>query len=153
VPSPAVIPLVYGFDPLYIEVDGRVARYIWLVRGLAESPRARGTDVIVPTSPFRVARSRVFDTLTIELEGYVFGAGDDEDEQRADFAERREIIKALLDPREYRDLVATLEDGSVATIAARTLNRIVTPIAPAVMHVSVELEAATGDWVIEVPGS
>jgi len=59
------------------------------------------------------------------------------------------IVRGLFDPTaEPANLIAALEDGTVATIAARTLNSIWNQITPDLAEVSIELESSDPDWVI-----
>lgn len=70
--------------------------------------------------------------------------------QRAHFRYLADIVAALFDPTAMpAALVATMEDGSTRTIAARTLPTVLwNPIIPSLIErVSIQLEAVA-DWVI-----
>lgn len=67
----------------------------------------------------------------------------------ASFRTLVKIVRALFDPRAMpASLVATLEDGTTATISARTLNIVWEKLAPSTARISIELESVDGDWVI-----
>lgn len=121
--------------------------FLEITRGLVEPPEVRGVDLIVPAYAGRIVRNRVGDRLSIILEGWVRGVASDEDSDRADFVINRAAFRTLFDPRaEPADLVATLEDGSSQTIAARTLNVVPEQIVPSFMRVNVEMESVDPDW-------
>lgn len=149
--SAAIIALTYGGQDVQ-DLDGI---FLELVRGLAEHPSMRGMDTIVPRAEGRTRRNRVGDVLTIELRGWVRGAGMDEAAQRADFATNRLAFRTLFDPRlGDQELVATLEDGSTATISAAATERTVwNQQLPSFHYVSVELDSVAPDWVITPAGS
>jgi hypothetical protein len=68
---------------------------------------------------------------------------------RANFRANAHAVRTLFDPTaEPADLVAALEDGSTATIAARTLNAVWDQRAPEIAAVSIELESVDPDWSI-----
>jgi hypothetical protein len=125
-----------------------------LVRGLNETPDVRGVDLVVPARAYRSVRNRVADQMPIELQGHVMGVGADEDAQRADFRGLVNDLRTLFDPtREPADLVATLEDGSTATISARPLPGMVwDQVVPSYGRVSIQLQGLS-DWTITSAGS
>ena len=142
----AVIGLTFGGTDIQ-ESDFGV--FLELVRGLNERPTPRGVDLIVPSRAGRIVRNRVGDALTIELRGYVMGAGSTEGLQRIDFRTNAKAVRALFDPSaEPANLVATLEDSTTATIAARTLNSVWDQTDPWTAAVSIELESVDPDWVV-----
>lgn len=128
--------------------------HLYLVSGLDDSPDVRGEDVTIPYLAGRLARPRRFDHRRIILEGFARGLGSDQATSRADYRAVRRGLAELFDPaREIADLVATLEDGSVATIAARPLSLVgIEAIPSEYAALSVELEAIE-DWSVEVAGS
>lgn len=128
--------------------------FLEIVRGLNEGPSVRGTDTVVPARPGRIARNREADVWRIELRGYISGIDTDEEGQRADFRTLVNIIKTLFDPTSMpAPLVATLEDGSEATIQARALpSPVWDQVVPSMARLSIELEAVE-DWVIVPVGS
>jgi hypothetical protein len=78
------------------------------------------------------------------------GNGSTDALQRADFRAGVNIIRALFSPsRAPAALVATLEDGTTATISARPLNLVwAEDVASLSATVSIELESVDPDWVI-----
>lgn len=66
----------------------------------------------------------------------------------ASFRTLAKAVRALFDPAAApASLVATLEDGTTATVSARTLNTVWDQITPALARVSIELEAVA-DWAV-----
>lgn len=139
----ALVGLTYGGTDIQ-RADFGI--FLEIVRGLNEPPTARGIDYTVPSRAGKSVRNRVADALSIELHGYVMGilgGGGERENYRASM----QAARALFDPRaEPADLVATLEDGTTKTIAARTLNWAVSEPAVAVAEVSIELESVDPDW-------
>lgn len=149
-----LFPATYaGTDLQDIAEGGMVRMAIGLVRGLDDGPEVRGVDTVVPGSAGRIPRSRVWDHRTIELEGFVGGAGASEAVQRADMRSMLEALRTLFDPtRAPASLVIGLEDGGTATISARPLNMLCpATIASVRERVNIELEAVEDDWEV-VPG-
>ena len=146
--SVAVIGLTYGGTDIQ-DLDGI---YMEIIRGLAERPSVRGSDTVVPGLAGRIRRSRVNDLLTIELRGWVRGSGADESEQRSDFATNRLNFRTIFNPTlGDQDLVATLEDGTTATISAQASDRTIwNQVVPSFAEVSVELDSIDPDWVHSV---
>jgi hypothetical protein len=128
---------------IFLEIPGGI---------FAVGPSVRGTDVIVPGLIGRIARNRIADTWRIPLVGYVSGVGSGETAIRSSFAALRATMQTLFDPTmDPAALVATLEDGSTATIQGRPLPLPLWDlIVPSMARVSYELEAVE-DW--EVSGS
>lgn len=147
----AVIALTYAATDIQHSDFGI---FLEIVRGLNETPTVRGEDTIVPGDPGRTAGSRVNDVIGIELRGYVRGVGVDEAGDRSAFATNRAAFRALFASNRARaNLVATLEDGSTATISARPLpGGLWDQIVPGMAKVSIELEGYD-DWVIVPAGS
>ena len=143
----AVIALTYDATDVQASDFGI---FLEIVRGLNETPEVRGTDTVVPGRAGRIARNRVADRLPIELRGIVMGNGSTEADQRDDFRTNVLALRALFSPaRTPTDLVATLEDGSTATISARPLNIVWDEQVPSLSaNVSVELESVDPDWSI-----
>ena len=125
---------------------------LWIVSGLNQTPTVRGVDVTVPALAGRIEANRVNDMLPIILEGFCRG-----DQTATNTADRREAYRVtartlrslFASNRERADLVATLEDGTELTIAARPLpgmiwNEIVLSEYAAI---SIELEGVD-DWAI-----
>ena len=146
----AVIPLDYGGTDLQTDPIG------WLFeikRGLNEPAEVRGIDLVISHLAGQVSGSREGHRRLIELRGPVMGQGADEATQRADFADMRETLRALFDPKVTRVLTATLENGATATINAKTLNAAWIEVTPTWFNVSIELESLDPDWVITPAGS
>jgi hypothetical protein len=115
----AAIPLTYDAIDLQ-QADFGI--YLWIARGLNEPPEVRGKDVVVPGRDGQIPRNRRSDTLRIDLVGEVFGLGPDQATVRADYRTTSRFLRSLFSPaRSPADLVALLEDGDTATIAARPL--------------------------------
>ena len=65
------------------------------------------------------------------------------------FRTNAKIVRALFaTDAEPANLIAALEDGTTATIAARTLNSIWNQITPDLAEVSIELESVAPNWVV-----
>lgn len=117
-------------------------------------PTLRGRDTIVPQSAGRIWRSRVRDTLSIELDGQSHAPdGVSLDDARAAFAADRLALFQLwrrcqLSPK---TLEAVLEDGSTATIDARVITGqpVYTERVPGLHGTwGVILESVDPEWVI-----
>lgn len=134
---------VQDLDGLYLEITS----------GLDDSPTVRGEDVTVPYADGQTARPRRFHERRLILTGFVRGSGADETAQRSDYRTNVRAMLTLFDPAaDPADLVATLEDGYLATIAARTLSVVTTSDVPTFARVSIEL-LAVEDWSYAVVGS
>lgn len=125
--------------------------HLVITQGLGDSPTVRGTDVTVPGAAGQQARPRVFHERRILLAGpdsFVRGDGATEAARRADYRSNVRAMLALFDPTGApAALVATLEDGDTATIAARTLSVATVELEPGeYAAVSIEL-LALEDWV------
>jgi hypothetical protein len=142
----------YDGTPLLAFASGRLRLIIRLIRGLDESPTVRGEDTVVPGTPGKVPRARVWESRTIELEGEIIGTGADLAAELADIRAALESFRSLFDPTDDpKVLVIELEDGGTATISARTVNLALSDdveIGPTWRRVNIELEAVEGDWVI-----
>lgn len=124
--------------------------YLTIKTGLNELPSVRGEDTIVPSLAGRIEMNRVNDIIPLVLEGQVTGdPSDDQDTQRAQFRTNMRLVRSLFTSnRERADLVATLEDGSTATISARPMNiGVPTELASVYAALSIELEGYD-DWDI-----
>lgn len=145
----ATIALTFGGTDIQ---ESPIGIFLEIVRGLNEVPQVRGTDTVVPGLAGRIPRSRVGDRLTIELRGHIAGIGANDATRQDDFRTRVMAVRALFDPRSMpADLVAELEDGSTATIAARTMNIVPDQVHPSVAKISIELESVSPDWSIVPP--
>lgn len=127
--------------------------FLEIVKGLNESPSVRGQDTIIPGLAGRIARSRVADTLMLELRGIVTGDRDAEAGEDADFRTNCLAARALFAPTKSPvAVVATLEDGSTATINARPLpGAIWNYPMRCVAEVSFPMESVDPDWVVTPP--
>jgi hypothetical protein len=125
-------------------------------RGLWESPSVRGTDTVIPAAEGRFEGNRVKDIQKIELRGWVRATPsvdsdieDAIDSYQASFIALRELFA---NDRDRADLVATLRDGTLMSIAARPLNMVINEVIEGwFANVSIEMEGY-GDWA-EVVGS
>lgn len=129
--------------------------FLELVGGLNEVALVRGEDHTVPALPGRVLDDREADVLPLELRGWIAGQGADGMAQRADVATLRQQVRNLFDPTVSGNLVALLEDGSTATIQARTLGDglLWGQVVPQLFSLSVRLESAAAVWTIDPAGS
>lgn len=145
----AVVGLTYRGTDIQ-DLDGI---FLEIVRGLVEPVEVRGVDLVVPSSAGQIVRSRVGHRLSIGLRGWIRGVDTtnpiNESGDRSDFATNRAAFRALFDPTlDPGQLVATLEDSSVQSIAARTLNVLTEIVAPTFVRVDVELESVDPDWTV-----
>ena len=127
-----------------------------IFRGLWESPSVRGTDTVIPAAEGRFEGNRVKDLQKIELRGWV-RANPAIDSVTADAIDSyqtafRAMRVLFANDRDRADLVATLRDGTMLSIAARPMNMIISDVIEGwFSHVSIEMEGY-GDWE-EVVGS
>lgn len=153
----AVAPVGLVFDSVDLQdLDGL---FLEITQGLSDSPSSvRGVDVTVPGTDGQTSRPRRFHERRLVLSGFVRGSGATHSDRQADY---RGNIRAMLDLFETGggasyappDLVATLEDGSIATIAARATSVVsVEVVSGEYANVSVEL-LAVEEWAYETPGS
>jgi len=145
------LPVVsFGGTSVTVDSSGQHAQWLRLVRGLDEGWEVRGEDTVIPSAAGRVARNRVRDTLTIDLEGVIVGVGATPALQVANTRTRLTALRALFDPAAApASLVVELEDGTEASITCRTLNLVTLDYPdPVYRPVSIELEAVGADWVI-----
>lgn len=116
----AAIPLTYDGDDIQLSTDDQLELLLQITMGLNEPGDVRGQDVTVPYRDGQVVRPRRFHELPIALTGHARGIGATQDLRRAAYRQLMRYLRALFDPaRMPADLVAELEDGSTATIAAR----------------------------------
>lgn len=140
----------YAGTSLVTTVGNQRRMVLRLVRGLDDSLVVRGSDTVVPSLAGRIARARIADRRVIELAGPVMGTGATEALQLADLRAAMETLRTLFSPtRTAANLVIALENGGTATISARPVNMVVSPVLiPAFRMVSVELESVAPTWVI-----
>lgn len=136
----------------YDSVDLQVADfqfYFWIQTGLNELPSTRGVDVVVPGQAGRSRKNRINDVLQIVLMGQVTADPASLDEGRDSFRENMLTLRDLFaSDRVPAEMVATLENGTVARITARPLNIVPTDQIPGVFWLgSVELEGYD-DWIV-----
>lgn len=143
----ATIGLTFGGTDLQ---QATIGIFLELVRGLNETAEVRGTDTIVPSLAGRIARNRVGDTRRIELRGLVAGTGATEALQQSSFFTLVATIRALFSPTaSAASLVATLPNGTTATILARTLPTMLwDQELPSLARVTIELESVAPNWTI-----
>ena len=137
------------FDATDVQ-DADLGIFLEIIEGLGFVGEVRGRDVIVPGADGRVFRNRRFDLLPIVLEGMVRGNGSTTADRQSDYRANVSTIRSLFDPeKDPEPLVATLENGEVWTVAARTLNvmwkeQVISELA----FVSIELEAVE-KWTVD----
>lgn len=131
--------------------------FLQIVEGLNTTPDVRGRDVVVPGLAGRIPRNRIADVLRIELRGFVRGDGMTGAAQMADFRDKVQALQVLFDPtRDPANIVADLENGELATIAARPLPGLIIndQALPSLFGlVSVVLESVAPTWTITAGGS
>lgn len=112
-PNPyAAIGLTYDGEDVQL-ADGSL--FLEVREGLGRIPSQRGGDVLRPGLPGRRSRNRIGDVLNLELTGWMKEA------TLSDFAIARRYLAGLFRPSKGpRPLEATLEDGTVISIPART---------------------------------
>lgn len=143
----AVIALTYAGTDVQ---QNPIGIFLEIARGLNEVAEVRGSDTVVPGLAGRVSRNRVADRRTIELRGLVAGSGATEAAQRSSFRTLVNTVRTLFSPTAApANLVATLENGTTGTIAARTLPTLLwDQLGPSVARVSIELESVAPDWTV-----
>lgn len=116
--------------------------------GLHDGLEVRGRDTVVPALAGRIVRNRVADRRVIQLRGFIRGEGADADAQGEAFRAMAQEMEALFDQTaDPDDLVATLEDGTSLTIAARTLEIHFMPqTVPILQRIEVDLESVAPNW-------
>lgn len=117
--------------------------------GPGTTAQVRGADDIIPGAPGRFARNRVLDLRTIEIDGWIGGAGATVAEMAEDHWANRIAAATLFDPTITRVLRATLPGGAVYTINARALPLETYRSAdPTHADATVVLESVDPDWVL-----
>lgn len=115
----ATIPLT--FDGVDIQFSD-LGIFLEIIEGLNDVPEVRGKDVVVPAADGQEFRNRRADRRRILLAGIVRGSGADVATQQADYRNNVQTLQALFDPTaDPAILEATLEDGTIQTINARTV--------------------------------
>lgn len=154
--SPAIIGLAYDSEDIQ-DFDGGI--FCEITHGLNEAPEARGKDSLVPGLDGQVPRNRRPDKLDILLRCQVRGNPVQPAtiaESRSDYRTNARFVRTLFYPsRDEANLVATVEDGSTWTIAARPNGSPiwVEDVASEHATVSVALYSVAPDWTIEEAGS
>lgn len=143
----ASIPLTFGGTDIQ---QNPIGIFLEIVEGLAGTATVRGTDTVVPALAGRIARNRVADVRRIELRGLVAGTGATEALQQASFWNLVATLRTLFSPTAAAaSLVATLPNGTTATILARTLPTMLwDQKLPALARVTIELESVAPNWTI-----
>jgi hypothetical protein len=145
----AVVGLTYDGTDLQ---DSDLQLFLTITAGLWEHPSVRGTDQVVPSLAGRLEGNRVNDVLPIELDGLIRAPMTGTlEEAHATYVAKKAAVRTLFaSNRERAPLVATLEDGSTATISARPMTSAWPEKVPGLyseLHLQLE---AYGDWVLEV---
>lgn len=137
-----------GYGGLSWQTEDESGRtYLEIVRGLNETPEMRGEDDVMPGAPGRFARNRQPDVRTIELAGFIEGYGADSAERAAAFRTRMKLLQSAFNPELTDVLTVGLEDGTSASINARTLNLLSEQLIAWAARVSIELESVDPNWV------
>lgn len=98
--------------------------FIEIVKGVNETPKVRGSDVLVPALAGRVEGNRVNDILDIELRAFIraSSAATSNADAIASFRDNMATVRSLFaSNRDRAVLEATLENGTVQEIVARPL--------------------------------
>lgn len=141
-PNPhSSIPLTYKGNDLQ-HADFGI--FLEIVEGLEQSAEHRGVDTTIPSLAGQKEGNRVPHRRGILLEGIVKGTS------RADMRDNLQLLMTWFDPATPGNLVATLEDGSTATIRARTEppSPLTRAINPWTKRVSIELISVAPNWTI-----
>lgn len=130
-----------------IDIQDADGIHLEITAGLNDSPTVRGIDVTVPGADGQVARPRKFHERRVLLSGFVRGDGATESDRRSDYQDKMTTLVGLFDVTAAPvDLVATLPNSAVGTIAARALSVACAELVPAEFaNVSIEL-LAVEDW-------
>ena len=151
----AVIGLTYDGADIQV-LDGL---FLEITQGLDGSPTAvRGIDTTVPGADGQVARPRRFHERRIALEGFVRGVGATTADAQAEYRVNVRAMNILFETGggaavEPKDLVCYLEDGTTATVPARTLAVEPTLRIPSEWSDVAVVLLAVEDWTYETPGS
>lgn len=152
----SVIALSFDGQSLQtFDADDRPRIMLEIVIGLKETAEVSGSDQVIPHAIGRRPRTRRLDRRQLVLKGYVLGSGATRLEEIADFNDAAASVRELFDPTMApADLVATLQDGTTYTIAARPLPTLSwSDHGPSAADLSVELESVVPDWTIASGGS
>ena len=114
--------------------------------GPGTTAAVRGTDDVIPGAEGRFARNRVKDIRTIEIAGWITGAGSTVLLRATDYWANRAAAEALFDPTIVGELEVTVP-GATFTINARALpSPLYREIDPTHAEASVEFESVDPDW-------
>ena len=144
-PNPAsAVGLTYKGHDLQ-EADWSL--FLEITEGLESSAEHRGRDTTVPSLPGQIEGNRVPHQRSILLEGMAKGIGAT---PRAALRDVLQTLSTWFDPAVPGDLVATLEDGAVYTIRARTdpPSPLISRVNPSMVRVSISLVSVAPDWTI-----
>jgi hypothetical protein len=145
----AAIPLTYDGADLQA---ADLSLFLEITQGLSDGLEVRGKDIVIPYRDGQWSRPRRVDTRRLVLTGHVMGVAATTEEARGTF---RSIMRYLSDElfaldRDPADLVAALEFGLAATIAARPLSIVIAEQVPSEFaRVSVELLSVGPDWAYD----
>jgi hypothetical protein len=143
----AVIGLTYNGHDLQ---ESGLGIFLELKSGLVGGLSVRGTDTIVPGLAGRIVRTRLGDRRVLMLKGFVTGnAGSGaEASDRSSFRDKWQLLAGWFPiGGSPANLVASLEDGTTATISCRTTDIVEgeQPV-PTFQVVTIELESVDPDW-------
>jgi hypothetical protein len=117
-------------------------------QGLWDSPDTRGEDTTVPTRPWRIHEVRLNDVLSIVLTGWVHGIGANDAARAASFDASMKLLRQWFRPDAAPGLlVVPLNDGTMASITARSRDAVPGPLISAdFRRYGIRLEAYE-DWL------
>lgn len=119
--------------------------------GPGEIAEVRGVSQVIPGADGMLARNRNVQRRRIELRGFCRGIASSETTDRGDYWDNRITLADWFHPEQMGTLSATLPNGEVWTIEARTLPPIVyDQEVPSFARVSVVLESVDPHWVEQV---
>lgn len=124
--------------------------FLEIMSGLHDGLEVRGTDTVVPGAAGRISRNRVRDRRVVQLRGFVTGnAGSSgESGDRSSFRDKWQTLEGWFPlDGSPANLVASLEDGSTATLSCRTTQLVAgdQPV-PSFQLVTIQLESVSPNW-------
>lgn len=136
----ASIPVTYKATNMQL---ADYSRFFEIEEGLDELAEYRGTDLPLPGAPGQYEGVRVADRRVIVLLGWLKGTS------LSNYRALKKALDILCDPTAPGDLVATLEDGTTATIRARALAIVpVTPPRGAFRGFRIVMLSIAPDWTV-----
>lgn len=148
--SASLRPFTYGGSPW--NNDSTDSTYLEIIRGLNETASIRGG----PDNPYlgihgRFPRNRFVDARRIELVGRVIGQGATDAAKASSFRTQVKAIQAMFEVEVTKTMSVDLEDGTTATISARTEAVEFDQLVAWVATVTIVLESIDPEWAITGP--